>query len=72
MSSNKKSTIFIENGYCCGHGQIVFRLQNWCIKNNIPYQIKSVRTESRASYDNNESLLSPTKTLEQVLRELGF
>ena len=69
---NEKSIVFIENAYCCGHGDIVHRLENWCLVHNVEYKFRPAHGRSIAFYNDKQVELSPTKLLKQVLLELGL
>lgn len=66
------STLFIENGYCCGRGDIIYRLENWCLAHKIEYRLKSVRTPSLARYGEKSVILGPNLTLSEALRQLAL
>lgn len=66
------STLFIKNAYCCGHGEIVHRLENWCISTKTKYKISPDRNASTATYKGKTVELGPTITLAQALKELGL
>lgn len=68
----KKSMVFIKNGYCCGHGQIVQKLENYLIRKGIPYKIVPVKEASTALYEDRIVGLRPTMTLQAVLIDLGL
>lgn len=68
----KMSTLFIKNGYCCGRGDIVNRLENWCLANKIEYIKTHVTEASTAQYEDKIVELSPNITLLQVLTQLGL
>lgn len=72
MNTQNKSTLFIYNGYCCGHGKIVNLLENWCIRNKVDYSLVHVTTDSKAVYGDKEIILSPTLQLDQVVSQLGL
>ena len=72
MVSESKSTLFIKNGYCCGHGRIVQRLENWCLKNDIKYILTPVQGKSYAILGDKSVELNLTKTLDTVLEELAL
>ena len=69
---NEKSIVFIENAYCCGHGDIVHRLENWCLTHKVDYKLRKADNKSVAFFGERSSELSPTKLLKQVLQELGL
>lgn len=64
------STLFIENGYCCGHGDVVHRLVNYCLSNGIAYKEKKVKDSSYAILDDKKVELKPTLSLSQILASL--
>ena len=66
------SILFIENGYCCGHGEIVNRLENWCLANKIQYQKRKITGKSTAKYGKKRVILSPSISLSSVLEALGL
>lgn len=68
----KKSILFINNGYCCGRGEIINRLENWCLKNKIPYEKTGTLENSTATWNEKTVTLKPTITVSQVLKELGL
>lgn len=66
------SILFIKNAYCCGHGEIVNRLENWCLANKIDYKKEGATDQSVAIYNDKSVVLSPNVTISQVLSELGL
>lgn len=68
----KKSILFLKNAYCCGHGEIVHRLENWCLANKVEYQMKKSTDTSMATYNGKSVELNPNLTLSQVLAQLGL
>ena len=66
------SILYIKNGYCCGRGQIINRLENWCLHNGIEYQKSKTTDDSTATYEDKSVVLSPNITLATVLSELGL
>lgn len=66
------STLIIENGYCCGHGQMVHRLVNYCLSNKIEYKEKKVKDSSYAILDDKKVELKPTLSFSACLKELGL
>lgn len=71
MSKNK-SRIIIENAYCCGHGEIVHRLENYCLSKGISYIKREAENRSYAILGDKKVELKPTLTLSQVLQALGI
>lgn len=69
---NKKSRLIIENAYCCGHGEIVHRLENYCLSKGIQYTKKDAENGSYAILGDKKVELKPTLTLSQVLLALGL
>ena len=64
------STLIIENAYCCGHGDIVHRLENYCISKKIDYKKTKAEEHSYAILGDKKVELKPTLTLSQVLNSL--
>lgn len=66
------SILFIKNAYCCGHGDIVHRLENYCIAKKIKYKKTESDTKSYAILGDKSVELKPTLSLSQVLLALGL
>lgn len=64
------SRVFIKNGYCCGHGEIIHRLINYCISNNIEYEVEHVDGKSFATHLGKSIELKPNLSLSSVVSEL--
>lgn len=69
---DQKSTLIIENAYCCGHGDIIHRLENYCIAQKIDYIKQDAKSRSIATLGDKQVELKPTLTLSQALRALGL
>ena len=72
MKSEQKSSVLIKNGYCCGHGQIIQRLENWLIRKKIPYKTVPVKEASTASYNGKTISIGPRRPLQDIVAELGL
>lgn len=72
MKTENKSIVLIKNGYCCGHGKIVLRLENYLIRKNIPYKKVPVKGTSTASYCGKTTNLGPTRLLRDIVNSLGL
>lgn len=72
MKEEKKSTVFIKNGYCCGFGQIVQKLENYLIRKKIPYKTVPVKEASTATYMGKTTSLGKTRLLRDILTDLGL
>lgn len=70
--SEKKSILIIQNAYCCGHGEIVHRLENYCLSKNIKYKVEKAENGSYAILGSIKVELKPTLSLVQVLQALGL
>lgn len=66
------SILIIENGYCCGHGDIVHRLENYCLSKHIEYTKKDTEGRSYATLGDKKVELKPTIALHQILQNLGL
>lgn len=69
---SKKSSLIIENAYCCGHGEIVHRLENYCLSKDIKYIKRQTEHRSYAMLGDKRVELKPTLSLHQVLVALGI
>ena len=72
MIEEKKSIVFIKNGYCCGHGQIVNRLESYLLRKKIEYKTVPVREASTACFGSKVVCLGPITTLKDVIEGLGL
>lgn len=69
---NEKAMLKIDNGYCCGHGQIMYKIEDWCLKHDIPYEIKPVRGPSMAYYKDKSLEVKSNLQLWEILDTLGL
>lgn len=70
--NDKKSILIIQNAYCCGHGEIVHRLENYCLSKEIKYKKQKAENRSWAILGDKKVELKPTLSLSQVLQALGL
>lgn len=72
MKDSEKSTVFIKNGYCCGHGHVIHRLENYLLANKIEFKTVQVKEPSTVTYDGKTVELGPFADINQILLDFGL
>lgn len=72
MKDSEKSIVLIKNGYCCGHGAVVQRLENVLLSRKIEYKKVDVKEPSTVSYGDKTYELGPFANIQEILSGFGL